>query len=296
MARIRTNKSHAKSKKLNTSIYQIHVKGPERNETLIELFAHVKNRLLHGEPLVKADKFGNVVRATGALPSKRPNAVQLTVVKYNSRRTGLAWDIDRDVLVSDQKRVNAQRTELIIYPDEHVAVLVHRTLGPNPSQVSFYLKSLFALSASELEIDCTIDVMPLKVKGMVKRLMKWKVIKRFEIEVYRPNPDGSFKAKRLKDLVRTTGADKARLAVTANVESGIKKIGIKELINEGDRLAELGQARVTADGLNEESHKEMIDSDREKVAKHPVIVSEDVADQQLSTLVYDTLKKWFVNT
>jgi len=274
----------------NSSVYQIHVKGPERNETLKELFDHVRQHLLHGDPLVKADRHGNVVRAIGALSFKEPSSVELTVVKYNSIKTGLAWDTELEKLVEEKSRVTAQRTKLIIYPDEHRAVLVHKNQGPTPSQVVFYLNSLFELSAQELEIDCTIDVVPLKVGGKIKSLSEWKVIKKFSIEVFRPNPDGSIKAKAIKKLLERTSSDKAEVSLAASEKSGIKHI--HDLITDGARLVEMGQARVAAEGINSESEKDKVDSKEETVRKFKVVTDTD-DNRSLPSILFDNLKKWF---
>lgn len=289
----RRKKHRPKIVKHRVTIYQIQVKGPERNKAFSKLFESIKNSLKEGKVLTKADRYGNVIRALTAWEETKPRSLVVSLVKFNSKKTGLAWDTSKNELVEELNKVTAQQTKLVIIPEHHVALHIHDTHGPTPSQLEFYLKSILNSVAEKIELDCSIDILPLKVQGAVKDLERWRSIKKFIIEVIRPNPSGSVKSRTLKNILDKSDSDKAILELKAKTAKGIKKSGIRELINEGDRLIQLGQARVFAEGSNEDAEPDSIDSEKVKVRYFDIKTDTDDL-RSLPELLFDSLRKWLI--
>lgn len=285
-------RSRPKLVKYKTTIYQIQVKGPERNGTLNSLYSHFKSRLAAGQPMAKADQYGNVIRALKGHEYRQPNCIELEIVKYNANKTGLAWDTSKHQLVEELNKVSAQKTQLIIYLKYHVAILVHKTHGPTPSQLEYYLRSILQKAADELEIDCSIDILPIKIGGTIKAIKHWRKIKKFKIEVFRPNPDGTRRLRKIKDILDKTEADKVDVTISAKVATGIKMSGIDQYIEEGDRLSSLGQGRVQAEGVARDGSTVELDSKDAKVKYH-LVRTTDEETRLLPSLLFDNLKKWF---
>lgn len=256
--------------------YQIHIKGPERNKAFNTLLDGLRERLISGKPLVKADRFGNVVRSLSGVAEEKIKSLTLNIVKFNTRNTGLSWDIKKDDLVDNDDRVTAQKTELIIFPEEHIAYHVHKPHGPSTEQIEKYLFSIFEIERQRQKLDCTIEVEPGRVGGEIKRVHKWKIIKKFVIQVIRPNPSGTVVAKQLKDLLAKTDSDKVGLELSANVKTGLNKSNISELIDEGDKLVSEAQGRVQVEGINASNHKDSLDSKDVKVKYHEI--KTDISD------------------
>lgn len=294
MAKVRKKKRKKetiKKVKYRVSIYQIQIKGPEKNKTFQKLLSKIQDKLLSGKPLAEADRFGTVIRSINGVEESKLNALQLTLVKYNQKRTGLSWDTKKSILVSDSGRVTAQRTELIIFIEHHVAILIHKTHGPNPSQIKFYLENIFRKEARNSNTDCEIDILPLKVGGTTNRIRQWQSINKFSIEFIKPNPSGTLRARRLRELLNSSNADKGQLSLTGKTESGLKFSGIEELIEEGDNLIETGQGRMRAEGVDDRGNKEQIDSKNIAVNKISVeTLSNDL--RSLAELFKDKLKRF----
>lgn len=265
--------------------YQIQIKGPRRNEAMKTLLDGLKEKLLNGRPLAQSDKYGTVIRSIKGVEGIREDSLILSLVKYNSLRTGLSWDMKTEELVEELSKVTAQKTELFIFPEEHIAFHIHKTHGPFPSQIEFYLQSIFEREKRSQKMECDIQILPIKVGGEVKKLQNWKSIKKFSIEVIRPNPSGAIRAKRLQRLLDESAADKVSLDLTAKVTEGIKKTSISELIHEGDRLVQIGQGRVQAEGMNASNQKDTLDSKNAKV-KYTDILTDSSDFRTLEEIVW----------
>lgn len=289
--RSKTPKSKPTKVKYKVSIYQIQIKGPEKNKTFQSLLQKMKGKLLKGEPLAQADRFGTVIRSISGRENLKFGSLELCIVKYNQIRTGLSWNIKKSELVTDDGKVNAQKTDLIIYTEHHVAVLVHKPHGPNPSQIKNYLESIFHREAKEEKIDCEIDILPIKVGGSSTQIQSWKTINKFSIEFIKPNPSGTLKAKQLRDILEGSNADKGQLSLTGKTASGLKLSGIQELVEEGDHLVETGQGRLLAEGEDSKGNKEKIDSKNIEVRKFDLqTLSTDL--RSLTELFIEKLSKF----
>lgn len=295
MAKAAKPKKEPKPKKVSytVSLYEIHVKGPDRNKAFGQMLDHLSSRLVKGQPLTKADRFGTVIRSIAGKRSEDPDALELSLVKYNSRRTGLSWNLAKSTLVQDQGLVTAQRTELVLLREEHVAILVHKPHGPSPSQIQTYLEMLMKTAATELELDCTIDVLPQRVGGTASQIKTWRKINRISVEFFRPNPSGAIHAELLKNILDSTDCDKGRIEVEAKKEQGLKYSGIAPLVSEGEHLVTHGQGNLRAAGVNQNDDKEEVDSTHEKVRKVPVITTA-AETRSLAKLFFESLTKFIL--
>lgn len=250
--------------KYKITAYQIQIKGPVRNETMQEMLNGMRNRLINGLPFAEQDKYGNVIRALSGKEDTSNDCLILRLVKYNSIDTGLSWDIAKDKLLDNNNQVTAQRTDLIIFKEKHIAYHVHKPHGPSTTQIESYLKAIFEKEKINQKIECTIDIIPLKIEEKIKKVHQWKIIKKFQIQVYRLNPDGSIDSKLLKDFLKKSKSDKLNLELSSQEVSGIKKSSINELIDAGDKIVTDGIGRITIEGINENNKKDQIDSDKSK--------------------------------
>lgn len=279
--------------RLSTSIYQLQVKGPERNLALSKIMDHIVSHIRAGTLINNENYYGDTVRCEGkANISDDPPCIELGIIKYNSKSTGYTWDILKEKLNANDHRVTAQVTDLFLYPIEHVAVLIHKNQGPNPSQTTSFLEKILRTASRELALDVDIDVMPLRVGGATQTIQSWSVLKSLIIEVIRPNPSGGPKSKRIKALLDTSDSDKVRLSLSSKTDEGLSQAGVKDLVEEADVLVTEGQGSVKARGVDEDGIETGIDSKNIQVKKFSLRKSSE-DERGLIEYLYEELKAKF---
>lgn len=284
----RQKKKRSKLITYRTTCYQIQIKGPKRNKSFELLFDGLFERLKKGAPLARADKFGTVIRCLSGLEDKKSGTFELTLIKYNTNKTGLKWNESKAALYEDNDKENfsAQKTQLIIHVEKHKAFHIHKPHGPTATEIENYLSTIFEREKNHQKLDCSIDIIPLKVGSEVSRISNWKFIKKFSIEVIRPNPDGTVQAKELKALLKKTGSDKVALELTSKEKHGLTKSSISPLITEAGSLVDQGQGRVTAEGFNNNMQKVAMDSKDIKVRVESIKAKDD-DERTLTQIILD---------
>lgn len=292
-------KARAKKKKAptiqkyNTTIYQLQVKGPQRNKALLRMLEKLVDVIEKGYIATNSDYFGETVRYDDYYYlHKDPACIEIGIIKYNSIATGITWDTKSQKKNLNDPRVTAQVTSLFIYPLEHVAVLSHKAHGPNPAQVTSFLQKILKTLARELEIDVEIDVIPLKVAGTAETIRSWPVLKSLYLEIIRPNPDGRVRSKKIKKLLDLSDSDKIKLEFSAKTEDGLDKNGLKEYIDEAESLTSSAQGTIRARGEDQDGTPTEIDSKQTQVKKFPLTKASD-DKTPLAKYFYEKLKSKF---
>ena len=260
-------KSRAKTYKVVP--FNIHVKGPVLNKGYMQLYSNIEKQLKEGELIVPPNPKGVVIRCMSAVDFKDQNATKVSLLKFNSNATGLAWDLSKEELIQNTSLVSAQLVDGIFFHSKHIFVLLPKPHGPSDSEVEDYLKKVFKEASDSTEASYMIDVNVFKQSGSFQRIESWDVIRSMKVEVYRNNPINNEVGNRLSELADILTSDKVEITARANVRTGISRDGAHPILEGADRLAQKGQARLTAEGIVD-GHKDYVDTQESKAIRMSV--------------------------
>lgn len=246
--------------------FNIHVKGPNLNKGYAELFSKIEKDLMEGELKVRPNSKGVVIRCMSGVFHKKHNVTQVSLLKYNERSSGLAWDLSKEMLITNTSLVTAQVVTGFFFHDHHLFAMLPKAHGPSDDQIEDYLIKVFDLAASSKKGQYDIDVKVFKQEGVTEKLSSWDIIKSIKIEVFRNNPINDEVGNNLSELADLLESDKLEITARANAKRGVNKASLEPILEGGDKLIETGRARITAEGIVD-GHKDFIDSKESKTRR-----------------------------
>lgn len=288
----KTTKNRTKKKRLktyNVIPFNIHIKGPIKNKGYSELFSIIEKNMYSGSLIVKPNSKGVVIRCLSGKYIKAHNASIVSLLKYNENTTGLAYDLDKDILISDTKQVSAQVVTGVFLHEHHLFMLIPKPHGPSDLEIEDYLEKIFDLAVGKKKSDYSVNVEAFKQKGITSRIESWNVIKYVKIEVFKNNPVMDDLGNNLSEIAELLESDKLDITARTRAKSGINKEQIMPILEAGDRLILSGRARITAEGMVDDE-KDFIDTKTQKTLKVQVKSYED-DDGGLVGKIKDTIHR-----
>ncbi len=255
----------ARPKTFKCAVYNIHIKGLKKNKGYRVLFDRFKNDISKGKPLVNENEKGVVLRIMNSKEDRLKGYTSVRLLKYNSRATGLAYDLEKEELLENVKQVTAQTVTGFFIHEMHTFVMIPAPHGPSDSEVEWFLEELFKVKIKRKE-DFIVESNVFRQSGSTKLLSSWDTIKKVSVEVQRSNPVNKDVGNKLLELTELLGSDKLIMTFVSKTSEGVNEDGARPIINGADKLVSLGQARITAEGI-ENGKKIFLDSKEAKARK-----------------------------